>query len=442
MKQPDFSKEYIQKSTDILDYAINNLGAYKGWQAFDPGAGHSIDERYAALPVITKKEIRENFPQGFVPAEKDVEKGIENGDINFVKTSGSSDAFRVTNIWNQHWWDASEVASWQLNSHAARLATGSHPEAILVNARNVGIISDEVDLPFEKRRLGRFLYLNEKTDPNAWTPQLMNRMIEELGIFKPDLLEANPSFLAKLCRYIAENKKRVFQPGLIVFTYEFPSRLHFKQVGKVFKSPAISSYGSTETGYVLMQCEAGKLHQNTKSCRLDFQPLKKEHGGPYTGRMLVTTFDNPWYYMLRFDVGDFARLDEKQTCACGRHDGYIISEVEGRWTNVTLDTAGHMVTLNQLDRAVSNLKDIDEYRLEQPAEGVYRLFLVSRRKDKDKLLKEAEDKLREIYGKQAKTEIIFEAQLAPEDSGKYALAKTLFPMKSIEEYLAKATKTL
>ncbi len=441
MNQPKFSDEYIKKSTDILEYAIKNLGAYKSWQAFDPGPGHNIDERYAAMPVITKKEIRENFPGGFVPPDKNVEKGLANGEINYVKTSGSSDAFRVTNIWNQQWWDASEVASWELNSDASRLATGQHPEAILVNARNVGIISDEVDLPFEKRRLDRFLYLNEKTDPTAWTPQLMDRMIEELGTFKPALLEANPSFLAKLSRYISENKKKVYQPGLIVFTYEFPSRLHYKQVGKVFKSPAISSYGSTETGYVLMQCEAGKLHQNTKSCRLDFQPLKPEHGGPYIGRMLVTTFDNPWYYMLRFDVGDFARLDKEQKCACGRDNGFIISDTEGRWTNVTFDTQGRLITLNQLDKEISTLKDIDEYRVEQPAEGAYRLYLVSRRKDRDKLTKEAEGKLRKIYGKKAETSIVFEEQLAPEDSGKYCISKCLFTRNNIEEYIEKTKIT-
>ncbi len=426
MNQPEFSKEYILKSRDILEYAMENLGAYKEWQAFDPGPGHDIAERYGALPVITKKDIRENFPQGFVPPDKDVDKGIAGGEINYVKTSGSSDAFRVTNIWNQPWWDASEIASWQLNSYAARLATGSHPEAILVNARNVGIVSDEVDLPFEKRRLERFLYLNEKTDPTKWTPQLMDRMIDELTIFKPVLLECNASFLARLCRYITENKKKVYQPGLIVFTYEFPSRLSIKQIVEVFKCPAISSYGSTETGYVLMQCEAGKLHQNTSSCRLDFQPLKREHGGPYIGRMLVTTFDNPWYYMLRFDVGDFARLDKAQTCACGRKGGWIISEVEGRWTNVTLDTSGRIITLNEIDKAVSALDNIDEYRLEQPAEGVYKLFLVSKRKDHPALVKEAEAVLREVYGPKAKIEIVFEATLAPEDSGKYALAKTLW----------------
>jgi phenylacetate-coenzyme A ligase PaaK-like adenylate-forming protein len=432
--QPRFSEEYNQKSLDILEYAIKNLGAYKSWQAFDPGAKYPIDQRFAAMPVLTKKEIREHFPTGFVPLDRDIEKGLANGEINYVKTSGSSDAFRVTNIWHQPWWDASEAASWELNARASSLATGSHAEAILVNARNVGIISDEVDLPFEKRRLGRFLYLNEKTDPTQWTPQLMDRMISELEIFKPAILEVNLSFLARLCRYITAREKTVFQPGLIVYTYEFPSRIHLRQVNKVFTCPVISSYGSTETGYVFMQCEAGKLHQNTKSCRIDFQPLKKEHSGPLTARMLVTIFNNPWYYMLRFDVGDFARIDEEQKCACGRDSGFIVSAIEGRWTNVTLTCDGKLVTLYKLDKALSQLQDVDEYRLEQPSPGTYTLYLVSRRGDRNNLDKEAATILHSVYGNKARITIEHPETLAPEDSGKYSLAKTLFPLK-IEDYL-------
>jgi len=429
-----FSPEYYRKSLDVLETSLNQLHAYRSWRAFDPGAGQSIDRRYAAMPALTKNDIREHFPQGFVPSGQDIKSGLDSGEIQFVKTSGSSDAFRVTNIWNQKWWDESEKASWKLNSHTARLATGDFPEAILGNSRNVGFISDDVDLPFEKRRLSRFLYLNEKTDPTTWTPELMDRMIHELDIFKPSILEANPSLLARLCRYAARKKKTVFQPGLITFTYEYPSRLHHQQISRVFTSPLASSYGTTETGYIFMQCEAGKFHQNSDFCRVDFQPLKAEHGGPQVGRVLVTTFDNPWYYMLRFDVGDLARLDEEQQCPCGRNSGFIVSAIEGRFTNVTLACDGQLVTLRRLDDALSALDGIDQYRLEQTSPGAYTLRLVSQRKDTDRLSNESADLLHKLYGKEAAITIVYEEDLPPEDSGKYSLAKTLFPLK-IEDYL-------
>jgi phenylacetate-CoA ligase len=428
-----FTPEYYRKSLDVLETSLN-LGAYRSWRAFDPGARYHIDQRYTALPALTKSDIRQHFPGGFVPPEKDVKKGLDSNEIQYVNTSGSSDAFRVTNIWNQEWWDASERASWKLNSHAARLATGNHPEAILANSRNVGFISDNGDLPLEKRRLGRFLFLNEKTDPSRWTPEIMDRMIRELSIFQPVVLEANPSLLAKFCRYAAAMRTVPFQPELIVFTYEYPSQLHLQQIRRVFHAPLASSYGTTETGYVFMQCEAGKFHQNTESCRVDIQPLKEEHGGPDLGRILVTTFDNPWYYMLRFDVGDLARLDKDQSCPCGRNSGLIVAAIEGRFINATLTCDNRLVTLRRLDDSISTINGLDEYRLEQTAPGVYQLHLVSRREDKENLDLEAKDRLREIYGEKAGITVTHEECISPEDSGKYSLARTHFPLK-ITDYL-------
>jgi phenylacetate-coenzyme A ligase PaaK-like adenylate-forming protein len=116
----------------------------------------------------------------------------------------------------------------------SQIATGSHNEAILSNPINVGIISDEVDLPMESRRLARFLYLNEKTDPVAWTPAIMERMIQELNTFQPAVLEANPSYLARLCRYINNVHRIVFQPGVIVFTYEYTSHCYYRQIPSDF----------------------------------------------------------------------------------------------------------------------------------------------------------------------------------------------------------------
>jgi phenylacetate-coenzyme A ligase PaaK-like adenylate-forming protein len=429
-----YPPEYHKNSLEVLETALGKLGAYRPWRAFDPGPSQDVDKRYAALPALTKRDIREHFPRGFVPPGRDFDNGVKNGEIQVVSTSGSSDAIRVNNIWNQSWWDASEIASWKLNSHTARLATGAHPEAILVNARNVGIISDEVDLPFEKRRLARFLYLNEKTDPAAWSAPHMDRMINELNIFKPVILEANPSLLAKLCRYATATHKKIFQPGLIVFTYEFPSILHYRQIRRVFMTPTASSYGTTETGYVFMQCEAGKFHQNSDSCRVDFQPFRAAQGGPFIGRILVTTFQNPWYYMLRFDVGDIIRLDPEQKCRCGRDSGLIASSIEGRFTNATLACDGALVTLRHLDEKISALQGIDEYRLEQTGRGAYVLYLATPRRDYARLDNEAKNILLKLYGRDADISIIHEDFLKPDDSGKFNLAKTLFPL-DIKDYL-------
>lgn len=428
-----FSPEYHERSRDILEKALQGLSAYRSWRAFDPGPGCPVDARYAAMPALTKREIRDHFPEGFVPPGNDIKQGLASGEIEFVKTSGTSDV-SVTNIWNQEWWDESERHSWKLNSHATRLATGTHNEAILANPINVGFISDDADLPMEKRRLARFLYLNEKTDPALWTPELIRRMMDELEKFKPAVLEANPSLLAKLCRHIAGLGKPVFQPGLIVFTFEYPSVLHHRHIRRVFGSPIASSYGSTETGYVFMQCEAGKFHQNSESCRVDFQPLKTEHGGNKIGRILVTPLHNPWYRILRFDVGDLVRLDDSGACPCGRNSGIILSAIEGRMAMATLTTTGRLVTLRELDDVIGELAGVDEYRLEQSGVDAYDLFVVGRMNDRRALDGEVSILLKRLYGDGAKISVHHVNAMSPESTGKYRLAKADFPI-DIENYL-------
>lgn len=429
----EFPTEYNERSIDVLETAINRVAAYQPWQALDPGRRYPVNMRYATMPALTKKDIREHFPQGLVPPDRDVNNGLASGEIEFVKTSGTTDA-RVTNIWYQKWWNASERSSWKLNSYATKVATGNHREALLTSSLNVGYVSDDVDLPMEKRRLSRFLYLNEKTSALIWTSELMNRIIRELEVYKPVVLEANPSYLAKLCRYVIDCKKTVFQPKLIVFSYEKPISLHYRQIRQVFKVPMMSSYGATEVGCVFTECEKGKLHQNSEYCRVDFQPLKPEHGGPTLGRILVTTFNNPWYIIVRFDVGDLVRLDTEGACACGRESGILLSAIEGRIASITLTCKGRLVTLCELDNALSVLEGIDEYQLNQVTKDVYQLHLVSQRADKDKLSKEAKEVLTGLYGEEAKVSIVFEQAITTLPSGKYSFSQAFFPI-DIEDSL-------
>jgi phenylacetate-CoA ligase len=212
-----------------LNTALAKVAVYKNWKNLDPGVNYPPDLRYASLPFLTKKDIREHSLKELLPESTDLDRAIANREIGLVATSGTTED-KIINIWYQKWWDASEKSSWKYNSLLNRIASGDHREAILVNPKNVGIISDEVDLPFEKRRLARFLYLNEKTEPANWTPDLMERMIEELNIFQPAVLEANPSYLSRLCRYIIAKNRKIFQPGTIVLTYEYPAGFHYRQI--------------------------------------------------------------------------------------------------------------------------------------------------------------------------------------------------------------------
>jgi len=416
-----FSRAYADASRAALDHALRDIPAYAPWRACDPGGDADIDRRYRAMPMLTKADLRQASPRSFAPRTHDLQAGIASGAVELVHTSGTTDE-RVTNVWHQPWWDASERASWQLNAHTARLSLGAHREALLTSARSVGVLDDTRDLAMAERRDGRFLFLNEKSAPTLWTPALCRRMLDELAEFQPLVLEANPSYLARLARFAAAHQVHVWQPPLIILTFELPTHAARAAIRRVFSAPLISSYGTTETGYVFMQCEHGCFHHNTAFCRVDFLPCSSAHGGPLLGRMLVTPFHNPWCQYVRFDVGDLIRLRPDGHCPCGRTHGFIAAAIEGRIKNLTTTTAGRAVTEARLDAAMAGCPGVFDYQLQQSAPGMYAIAIVAEADAPADVRGPVERALRDVYGAGAQVSVTLVDELAPSASGKFRRA--------------------
>lgn len=410
-----FSEDYSRRSLEALTLALETVPAYQNWKPLDPGAQAAVDVRYAALPELTKKEMRESFPQGLVPPPRRVEEGLSRKEIEYIQTSGTTSE-RVTNIWYQPWWNASETASWKLNVHTADL-DGSQREAQLTSAMNVGVLA-KGDLPLAARTLERFLFLNEKRYPGEWTDFHYRRMAQELEMFQPRVLEGNPSWLAWLAQWALQQGRKLYSPPVILLTYENPWPVQLRLIREAFQAPLASSFGTTETGYVLMQCEHGLFHQNTEFCRIDFQPFKPEHGGPGLGRILVSTFGNPWAAILRFDTGDIVRLSEQPQCSCGRKEGLLAAGIEGRVANATFTTDGRLVTTTQVDLALARVADVRDYHLEQNSPNTYTLKLVTFPEARG-VLDGATAALRALYGPDAVITASLCQDIEPGPSGKY-----------------------
>jgi phenylacetate-coenzyme A ligase PaaK-like adenylate-forming protein len=422
-----YKPHYSQRCGDALDEALNSTQAYDAWRTLDPGHASPVFSRFAALPALTKRELRAGGPQGFVPHGRDIAEGLTAHEIELVATTGAT-GDQVTNVWYQPWWNASEAASWQLNAHARAVATGAHREAILTSPWCAGFPCEDGYLTTEQRTLGRFLFLSERSDPSSWSSDLMDRMVEELNAFKPVVLEANPSFLARLSRHIVRRRLHVYSPALIVLTYENPSVLHRRQIHRAFDAPIASSYGATEAGYVFMECEAGRLHQVTTTCHVDFLPFAPEHGGPDVGRILVTIFGNPWRSLVRFDVGDVVRVDGHAPCPCGHREGLTLMSVEGRTMNLTVTPEGRAVTQGAVDDTLGSVAGLVEYQLLQTGSSAYHLRFSAEGAAVHSVANEACDALQTVYGPAAVITADFVEAIAPDPPGKYCLSKRLEPI--------------
>lgn len=425
---------YAGRVAEALDHALAEVPAYRGWRALDPGPDVPVFERLARFPALTKDDLRDHGPDGFLPSSRALHEGIAQGEIELVQTSGTTSE-QVTNTWHQPWWDASERASWRLNSHAAAADLGSHREAILTSPRSTGFACEDGALPMAQRIHGRFLYLTERTDAGAWTPALMDRMLRELAEFAPTALEANPSFLARLARHVLATGARPRPPELVVLTYENPSAAQRAIIRRAFAAPVASSYGSTEAGYVFMECERGRMHQVTDCCHVDFLPFARRFGGPLLGRLLVSTLDNPWRALVRFDIGDVARLAEAgpgepagTRCPCGRIGGIVLEGIEGRASGITLGAHGGPVTPADVDRALAAVPGLVNHRLRQDGPGSVHITYVldaaaGPTRGTDRAVRAV---LRRLYGRSCVIEAREVPALPPEPSGKYLRAAPTF----------------
>ena len=424
---------YERLCAETLETALGKTPMYSTWRGLDPGPDRQIDERYRSLPVLTKDDIRAHFPRGVVPRGLDLDAARARGEISFVRTSGTADE-ALENIWNQRWWDASERASWGLNAVAARVATGSHREAILASALSVGPRSEGDPLDRQARTLGRFLFLNEYGRTEEWPEGHERRMLGELSEYRPDVLEANPSLLARLARFAARAGLPAYQPPLVTLTYEFTSALHLRSIRRAFTSPVASSYGSTEAGYVFMECECGRLHQNAAFCRVDLAPLdgsreREPHPGD-RGRILATTFGNPWFPLLRFEIGDIGRVADGP-CPCGRTSGITLSAVEGRIKSLCVAGDGRWVTHFEVDQALGLVEGLVSYRLDQEEPRRVRLAVVAEEGEGARAARGAGEALGAIFGPGVDIGVREVPSLHPEKSGKFLLARRSFSREAV-----------
>jgi phenylacetate-coenzyme A ligase PaaK-like adenylate-forming protein len=416
---------YDRLSQTALEYALAHIPGYAAWRTLDPGPSVPIDERYARLPTLTKQALRQHFPDGFIPPGRNLQTGLKNGEVEYAVTSGSTDD-QVTLVFHAPWWEASEKAAWQLNAQARQIATGTHREVVLASPRCVGPGYSDRVLSMAERTIGRHLYPNQKINPTTWSDADIRRMAEELNRYQPVVLEADAAYLAVFARRLAALNLSIVQPRLIFLTYSFPSRVYLRQIRQVFTAPVVSSYGSTETGHVFMECEAGRLHQNTAHCRVDFRPWLPRYGGPQLGGMLVTVFHNPWFAVLRFDIGDVARLDHRGPCPCGRTEGLTLASIDGRTKDVTFAPDGRAITVNELDRALAGVPTLAGWQLDLPEPARLHLRILADPGTETQTRRAALELMEGIYGPDMQIEVTVVPSLQHEPSGKFRFARAAF----------------
>ena len=362
---------------------------------------------FSSLPLITKREIRQNFPDNFLRVGQLLDGLLAEKSVELEHTSGTSDE-RTAVLFPRGWWDAQEERVLRLNGFIASVldAYPNARRATLVPPVCNGVVCFSNFMAKSERTLGRTLFVNQARIPFLLTDAELLRMAEEVTEWSPQFLDLDPVhgvWFALFCE-----RKKIKFPSLkfILCSYEFVSVVHRKILERVFGVPIFNLYGSTEAGHLLIENEAGEM----RGCEENvfYEIINADENG--IGELVATTLTNEIMPLLRYRVGDLVQRDG---------ENYL---VHGRVRDALRRSDGRRVTTLEVDRCFEGVSGIAHYQLRQTENGACDLQFIS-----DVVAVDAGDlnrltaRLTEQFGLKSEIRIVAVEKLPPQTSGKFRL---------------------
>ena len=367
-------------------------------------AGHPTE--LAALPRVSKAELRAHSPQGFLRDGWDLRTLEQAGLIEEESTSGTSGA-AVRVIFGKTWWAEQEHRALQADALIASVLA-EQPEArraVLTTPGCSGVSCFARWLSAEQRTLGTTLFVNQARIPFSLAEGKLAQMAAEISGWQPAFLDVDPVHGAWFALYCERQGLRFPSLRFILTSYEYASVAHRRIMERVFGVPVINLYGSSETGHLLIGQAGGGMRASKETAILELADL----GPQGVGQLLVTTLTNPYLPLVRYEIGDYA---ERQG------DTW---QVHGRVRDALRSAEGRTLTTRMVDQTFADLLGVAHYQLRQSADGQAELTLVPETPGDElsAVRRTAEARLGALLGHPVTSRT--SPLIPPEDSGKFRL---------------------
>jgi phenylacetate-CoA ligase len=361
--------------------------------------------RLAELPRISKSQLREHSPEGFLPAGTELKDLLARGLIEEESTSGTSGA-SVRVVFGKTWWAEQERRALVRNPFVAGLL-GEQPSlrrCVLTTPGCSGVSCYNRWLSAEQRTLGESLYVNQARIPFSLGEEKLAGMAREVAAWAPAFLDVDPVHGMWFALHCERHGLRFPSLRFILTSYEYASVVHRAVMERVFGVPVINLYGSSETGHLLMETE-GVMRPSPETALLEV--ASPDSAG--LGELLVTTLSNPYLPLIRYEIGDYVER---------RGDMFL---VHGRKRDALRDAAGRTLTTRMVDQCFADVAGVAHYQLRQKSDGSGHLLLLPETEGDP--LAGACARLTAELGRLLGAPVTAESVrvITPEDSGKFRL---------------------
>ena len=387
-----------------LDAAIRQTSMSPFYATAEWQAGFALQSpRLSDLPRITKSQLREHSPEGFLPAGMSLQDLLTCGLIEEESTSGTSGA-SVRVVFGQTWWGEQERRALIRNPFLARLLgeKTSLRRAVLTTPGCSGVSCYNRWLNLDQRTLGDSLFVNQSRIPFTLGEEKLAGMAKEVADWAPAFLDVDPVHGMWFALHCERHGLRFPSLRFILTSYEYTSVVHRAIMERVFGVPVINLYGSSETGHLLVEHDGAMLPSPETA-------ILESSATDGIGELLVTTLTNPYLPLLRYEIGDYVEHTAK---------GFA---VHGRKRDALRAADGRTLTTRMIDQYFADVAGIAHYQLRQKADGSAHLFLLPETTGDNLTSAQAKltSELGSILGANVTTESV--GLIAPEDSGKFRL---------------------
>lgn len=404
-----------------LNYSYTKVPFYRKHldrSGIDPNSIRSFAD-VMRLPYTEKKHFRKNFPLGVLA------EGYKPNDARLTRSQSSgTTGDRLITV---------EVGMLLLNRAMKCARVNPDIEKAIMNyqrktCRYAAPNCSDVECAspnstMEDRLLSDgTLVLPVYHDLLTTSDELIERALNEISEYQPDLYYIDPTHFAFLMRHARKRGIRL-PVAPVMATYTSSTRCSRRQISEAFSGQAgvIELLASSEMGWLGLECPHGRLHMNTDSFFLEVIREGRYAEPGETGELYVTSLDNGALPHIRYKTGDaICMLDE--SCPCGSK--LPVAVMQGRLANFIQRRGHYLASPQDIDQLIGAPDWLDQYQCHQVDEDSITLKVIVNEQYTEQAEQVLAEKLQDAL-KQActvKTEKL--TYIATERSGKFHATKS------------------
>jgi phenylacetate-CoA ligase len=410
---PDLIQETTQwqRVAEMLPRCLSEVPLYQQRLREDGLGSGSVAELFRRLPLITKLDIRQGFPQNFLGAREDLDDLVQRDLVELEHTSGTSEG-RTPLILPRGWWAEQEGRALRLNPLVASVLE-EWPSARRVTI-NSPMCSNDVcyqGVPsHEDRIVGDTLFVSLSRYPFLWSQSELNRIAEETLDWQPQFLDVDPVYGVIFALHCQRQGIRIPSLRFILTSYEYASVVHRRILQRAFNVPVFDLYGSTETGHLLMETEGGLYRPALETAWLELM----ESGADGISELVVTTLTNPYMPLIRYRINDLVEPCPQSFGARYRLHGRVVDSFHRPQVG--------RITTRQIDQCFLEAEGFAHYQLSEAAQGPWQLrFVPNGNGPSPETVRRVQDKLEALLHLEEGVRLEPTDLLVPEASGKFRL---------------------